>query len=283
MIRDLETRFRVKSGEVRDCLASCSVIRVGGEPHVLTVVRDVTEQRRTVAALRRSEALLRGILDNLQDAYVRADRDGRVTMVSPSAVRLYGYDSADDMVGLDASDLYADPGARDAILAHLREHGQVVDFVARALRKDGSTFWASLNAQFCCDGEGDVAGTEGFVRDISERVEAEKVLRESEDKFKYLFEHSVIGLALSTAAGGLRVNDAFAAMLGYTRGELEQLRLLDVTHPDDVELSRRSSSAPSAALPCASRSAFCAATARWSGRTSPSTSAETTTAGSLSS
>ena len=142
------------------------------------------------------------------------------------------------MVGIDASDLYADPGTRDAILSHLQEHGQVADFVARALRKDGSTFWASLNAQFCCDGEGEVAGTEGFVRDISERVEAEKVLRESEDKFKYLFEHAVIGLALSTAAGGLRVNNALAAMLGYARGELEQMRLLDVTHPDDVELSR---------------------------------------------
>ena len=143
---------------------------MGGVSHVLTVVRDVTEQRRTVAALRRSEAMLRGILDNLQDAYVRADPDGRVVMVSPSTVRLYGYDSADDMVGLDASDLYAVAGTRDAILEHLREHGHVVDLVARALRKDGSTFWASLNAQFCYDGDGEVAGTEGFVRDISEHI-----------------------------------------------------------------------------------------------------------------
>jgi len=172
-VRGLDFDFRVKSGDILHCLVAGALIEVEGETHVFSVVRDVTEQRRTAIAVRESEALLRGILDNMQDAYVRTADDGRFVMVSPSAARMYGYDSVEEMIGLPASSLYADQADREAMFEELRRLGSVNDYAGRGRRKDGSTFSVSLNAQFYRDDAGNVLGSEGFVRDVSERRPSE--------------------------------------------------------------------------------------------------------------
>ena len=150
-VRDTEFGFRIKSGEVIQCTYAGALIEVEGQSHILSVVRDVSEQRRAVAAVKRSADLLRGILDNLQDAYVRVDAAGRLVMVSPSAARMYGYASTDEMIGLPTESLYADQAARQGIVDELRTSGQVVDQTGYGRRKDGSTFAVSLNAQVFCD------------------------------------------------------------------------------------------------------------------------------------
>ncbi|MEO8586879.1 MAG: PAS domain-containing protein, partial [Acidobacteriota bacterium] len=60
-------------------------------------------------------------------------------------------------------------------------------------------------------------------------------LRESEDKFRFVFEGSMVAKSMTLPTGALRVNQAFADMLGYSREELERLRWQDVTPPEDVE------------------------------------------------
>ena len=141
---------------------------------IVGTVLDITQQRRAESTVRESEALLRGILDNMQDAYVRSNRDGLFVMVSPSAARLYGYASPDDMIGLPAVSLYADEADREALFQQLQTIGHVADYVGQGRRKDGSTFWLSLNAQLLRDPQGNVAGAEGFVRDITERKRADQ-------------------------------------------------------------------------------------------------------------
>ena len=236
-VSDLEFDFRVKSGDELRCLVAGADIEVDGEPHILVVVRDVTEQRRAEAAVRQSEALLRGILDNLQDAYVRTGPDGRFIMVSPSAARLYGFDSADEMIGLPAESLYADRADREAMFEQLRERGHVVDYVGRGLKTDGSTFWVSLNAQFLRDDEGEAAGTEGFIRDITERKQTEQALRQSEGVLRGLFDNMPSGAAIYEVRGdGSRgsdyiIKDFNATSLrieGKTKDEVVGKSLLDL-------------------------------------------------------
>ena len=72
-----------------------------------------------------------------------------------------------------------------------------------------------------------------------ERRQMEEALRESQNKFKYVFEYSVIGKSITLPSGELQVNKAFGDMLGYTQEELQNQRWQDITHPDDIELSQK--------------------------------------------
>jgi len=75
----------------------------------------------------------------------------------------------------------------------------------------------------------------GLIRDISRRAEAERALRESEEKFGNAFRHSPHGMAfVSTEGRWLKANRALCEMLGYSEEELLQLGIADVTHPDDI-------------------------------------------------
>ncbi len=75
------------------------------------------------------------------------------------------------------------------------------------------------------------------LRDAVERREHQRVeleLHESEDKFKYLFEHSVTGKSITRLSGGIDVNRAFAKMLGYSQKELKNRKWQELTHPEDM-------------------------------------------------
>jgi PAS domain S-box-containing protein len=74
--------------------------------------------------------------------------------------------------------------------------------------------------------------------EISAHKHIEDELRESEEKFKYLFEHSPIGKSITTLSGAIHVNLAFCDMLGYSDEELGRTRWQDITHPDDIEATQ---------------------------------------------
>jgi PAS domain S-box-containing protein len=67
----------------------------------------------------------------------------------------------------------------------------------------------------------------------------DEVLRESEDKFKYVFDHSVIGKSITFPSGEIHVNSAFCDMLGYSREELANKKWQEISHADDTELTLR--------------------------------------------
>jgi PAS domain S-box-containing protein len=74
---------------------------------------------------------------------------------------------------------------------------------------------------------------------LAERRKTEIELRESEDKFKYVFDHSPVGKTLTLPSGLLEVNHAFCEILGYSEKELGYTRWQDITYPDDIELTQR--------------------------------------------
>jgi signal transduction histidine kinase len=90
------------------------------------------------------------------------------------------------MIGILAPTLYSLPGQREEMLEKLQKPGGITDFTEIALRKDGTTFQVSVNVQFTRDDEGRVRGTEGIVRDITERESMEHAIREANRKLGLL-------------------------------------------------------------------------------------------------
>jgi len=80
---------------------------------------------------------------------------------------------------------------------------------------------------------------EGYInlygRDITERKQAEETLRESEERFRKIFEESQVGIIISTLGYRFeKANPAFCSMMGYTTNELISMTFVDITHPDDI-------------------------------------------------
>ncbi len=88
---------------------------------------------------------------------------------------------------------------------------------------------------------GEVVGASVIARDIRNRLEAERRLRESEERFRSVFEHAPVGMVWTSATDGqiLQANAAVCEMLGYTTEELCQTTWMNLTHPQDLGLSQQ--------------------------------------------
>jgi len=158
-----------------------------GEPDgIVGSIRDITENVKAHKALRDSEEKYRHIIENIQDGYFQTDTVGNLSMISPSAARMFGYSNPAEMTGIPAESLFYRPEQRQEVLRVLQERGKVEDFTGEARRKDGTRFWASLGIQFRDDEVGNIQGTEAIVRDITERKKMEQAIQEANRKLNLL-------------------------------------------------------------------------------------------------
>jgi PAS domain S-box-containing protein len=96
-----------------------------------------------------------------------------------------------------------------------------------------------MNAKLRKSQERDPVRIEGAVIDVTECKRAEEVLCKSEERFRVIFEHSTFGKSLTAPNGRLlKINQAFANLLGYTIAEMQQLDFVRITHPEDLAKSR---------------------------------------------
>ncbi len=130
-------------------------------------------------ALRESEERYRSVVENISDVYYRTDVEGRLVMFSPSAMRLLGYGSLDEMLGRKAASFCADPVKREQLLERLRVEGSVNDYELTLLRRDGSELQVATSSSYYRDAAGAVLGVEGIFRDITQRKRAEEELSAS--------------------------------------------------------------------------------------------------------
>jgi PAS domain S-box-containing protein len=131
-----------------------------------------------------SEKSYRNIIENLQNAYIQADREGIVTLASPSASRMFRFDSTEEMLGISATSFYKNKEDRILMLENLNKYGKVEDFKIEGLRNDGTSFHASLNSQYHYDDKGQIQGTESFIRDITQQQKSEEEIERTMTKLK---------------------------------------------------------------------------------------------------
>ena len=111
--------------------------------------------------------------------------------------------------------------------------GDSVAFESRHRRKNGTVFPVEVHAQaFRENGRRFVVA---LARDVSDRKQAEHVLRASEERFRGTFEHAAVGIAhIDAESHCLRANQKMCDILGYTHAELVGKTVPEITHPDDL-------------------------------------------------
>jgi len=179
--------------------------------------RQVSELKRAGETLSRMAA----IVESSDDAIIGKTLDGVITSWNPAAERIYGY-SAAEVIGQSVS-LLVPPDHPDE-LRHILEQirrGERVDHVETIrMRKDGQPIHVSLTVSPIKDATGQITGASTIARDITERKRAEAALRESEDRYRDLVEHSEDLICTHDLEGRLlSVNPAMARLLGYWHQE----------------------------------------------------------------
>jgi two-component system, cell cycle sensor histidine kinase and response regulator CckA len=231
----IEFRFTLPSGEIAWLEARAYARRTPEGDVVLNgVANNITARKAAEAAVSHRESHFRSVLDALQDSYFQTDLEGRFIQLSPSAAKMCGYSSVDELVGQLTTILYADPRDRDRLLEAVRKKGFVGDRVGQGRRKDGSTFWASVNAQVWFDERGQFAGVEGVVRDITQRMAASQALAASEARYRALFQNAAEGIIAIDANTRefLFFNPALCRMFGYSPEEFRNLTCDDIHPPE---------------------------------------------------
>ncbi|OPY77965.1 MAG: Blue-light-activated protein [Syntrophorhabdus sp. PtaU1.Bin058] len=201
---------------------------------ILCVGNDITERKKAEEDLRASERKYRSVIENIQDVFYRSDVRGRLLMASPSGVRMFGYGSVDEMIGLPLDSFWLEPAERQKLVARVKAMGAAKDFEAVLKKKDGTTFNASLTTHFYYDDQGGLLGTEGIIRDITNHKRMEEALRESEERYRIAIENSNDGVAIMKGTEHVYVNKKFVEIFGYTNAdEIIGKPVSLVVHPDD--------------------------------------------------
>lgn len=179
-VNDYETLLRKKDGTLVPVSVNSRILRdeKGNPVSVEGTIRDITRRKKTEEALRESEERYRSVIEQMQSVFYRADLSGKLLMVSPSFVRVLGYDSEDDVLGLSVADsFYMNPEERDAIARKIIREGSVKDHEITLRRRDGSPILISTSSHIVYDSEGNPWAIEGVFHDISERKRAEEELK----------------------------------------------------------------------------------------------------------
>lgn len=223
------------------------------------LVEEISTLKQKIKELKQSESDLktvnkeveekyRNIFDNAPEGIIQTTADGRLLSVNLALAQIFGYSSHEEMITsvIDiGSQFYFSQEERQEHLRLINEKVEVRGFEARIRRKDGSCCWVSINARVVRNSTGEPVHYEGFMRDISERKQTEEALRESENRYKSLFEnnHAVMLLIDPDNSAIKDANPAACAYYGWTREELTKMRVDEINTMEGEEVAAEMQSA----------------------------------------
>lgn len=129
--------------------------------------------------LREREKELRSINEHISEGIYRSTPNEGLIYVNDAFVSMFGYENPEELLKVEGPELYANKGRRREITEIEDRQGFIKNEEVKFLRKDGSTFWALMSGKVVNDENGNIQYYDGSILDITERKEAEDLLKES--------------------------------------------------------------------------------------------------------
>jgi PAS domain S-box-containing protein len=230
-----EYRLFAKDGREVWFLDEYTIVRdeAGKRLYAQGYMVDITERKRMEEELRRTNELLRTVVQASPLAIIVTDLDDRVTFWNPAAERIYGWTS-EEALGTRPATRSPDQDDEYRWFRETCDRGQWISgFETERLRKDGATIVVSISLAPLHDASGKLVGLFGIHEDITERKRSEDALRESEQHFRAVFDVALDGMAIyDDERRYVQVNEALARMHGRPREEFAGRRIDEFVVPE---------------------------------------------------
>lgn len=199
------------------------------------VIQDVTERTKAEQQLREQSTYLNTLVEACPIGIVAEDEQNRIQMSNQAFRELFGY-SREEMQGKSIDDLLAAEASREEAhkLTQSVMSGNIVRQILQRKHKSGIPIDVeAYGIPFVVDGV--LRGQFGLYQDISERLKAQKELRESEELFRTLSDTAPVGIALTDESGEMTyINQNYTEMTGLTLKEAQRSGWKNVIHPEDL-------------------------------------------------
>ncbi len=233
----IESRFRHKDGHYIWLDSKGKTLKdESSKIKAIFVSRDITEKKEAEQKLKESEEKYRLITENANDLIVVLDNKFKIEYFNEQVLKILGYER-DELFGYDAVKfMHADDALRGiTVWKQNYEKGEGI-VEARLRKKDKSYIWLELKGKLFIGPDGKdkllVIG-----RDIEERIKAEQKLKDSEDKYRNLFEKAIYGNIVMKYDKIIMCNEKESQLFGYeSPSDLTGRSVRDLIHKDDLPI-----------------------------------------------
>lgn len=232
----LEYKVKRKDGSIVHLETMASLLYKDGKPYAVQgIARDITNRKNYEEELKNNEEKLRTILGTVREGITFSDKTGKFEIFNDEMKRLTGYTHEEANKCSDFSKLlYPTDKDREKaldVLNKLTKPGDINETETKIITKDGKTRNMLVSTVIVRYNDKDMFLSS--YRDITDRKKAEESIRDSEERYRALFESINDGVIIAdvTTKQFKYVNPAICEMLGYTEEELTKMKLEDI-HPD---------------------------------------------------
>ncbi len=187
----------------------------------------------------KSSQYARSLIEASLDPFVTISAEGKITDVNEASVKVTG-ELREKLIGTDFSDYFTEPERAREGYKQVFEKGFVSDYPLTIHHKNGTLTDVLYNASVYKDDEGNVLGVFAAARDVTHQKAAEEKIRQSEEKFKSIFDRSLAAVLVADDKGNyLSANKAAGELLGYSVNELLQMNVGDLKTTEKPGAAKR--------------------------------------------
>jgi PAS domain S-box-containing protein len=185
-----------------------------------------------------SEEKYHNIFEESYDGLSVSSPDGKILDINKRGLTMLGYETKEEIYKIDiAKDIYANPADRQRILSIVNSQGSA-EYEINHKKKNGEIINVHTTLSAVKDSSGKIISYRAIIRDISKQKRAEKVLRESEERYHSIFENSITAVLLTTLEGKiLAANPEACRIFGRTNEEICSLGREDIVDITDLRLA----------------------------------------------
>lgn len=183
----IEEKFISNDGTVIDVEIGTSPFQYKDKSSILVVARNISKRKKMERDLRANESLLREITENISDMIVKTDTDGKIKYVTPAKNDILGY-GVDNVIGKNFFDFIHIDDKKDVV-------GEIKKLISttinqknqfRCIHVDKRIVWLDVSFSTVVDDNDKVVGLILSARDVTKRIEVEKVMKENQEKARFL-------------------------------------------------------------------------------------------------